>query len=291
MSDVIEVAFPYGGATGGEIQEPLPEGYKLHRRWDRAGRLFGEAGMARLEQAHVMVFGLGGVGSFAAESLVRSGVGKLTLIDFDTVCVTNTNRQLHCLKGAYGKGKAALMAERCQQISPDAAVEAVPQFYNADTSATLLPPDLKPTFVVDAIDNMKAKLHLLHTCVTRGIPVISAMGAAGRMDPTQVRVGELCDTFNDPFAKDVRKLLRLKWGVETGVPCGIRVVFSSERRRDPQTLSYDHGAGFLCVCPTRANDFNSCEHKNQIDGSASFVTGTFGMVAASAVVRSILGVK
>src|SRR5687767_13317618 len=137
MSDVIEVAFPYGGSHADEAQhEPLPEGFKLHRRWDRAARLFGEPGMARLEKAHVMVFGLGGVGSYTAESLARSGVGKLSLVDFDSVCVTNTNRQLHCMKGTYGKSKAVLMAERCQAISPDSVVEAIPQFYNADTSAT-----------------------------------------------------------------------------------------------------------------------------------------------------------
>jgi tRNA A37 threonylcarbamoyladenosine dehydratase len=167
-------------------------------------------------------------------------------------------------------------------------VDAVLEFYNAETSARLLPPGHEPDFVVDAIDNMKAKLHLLHNCVTRGIRVVSSMGAAGRMDPTRVKVADLSETHQDPFAKDVRKLLRLKHGVDTSVACGVTVVFSPEPRRNPVPLSYDHG-GFLCVCPGKANDFHTCDHRTRIDGSAAFVTGTFGMVAAGAVVRGLLG--
>jgi tRNA A37 threonylcarbamoyladenosine dehydratase len=288
MSDVIEISFPSNGAQLPDDRPKASADFKLNRRFDRAARLFGEGGLERLTDAHVVVFGMGGVGSYTAEALVRSGVGRLTLVDFDEVCVTNTNRQLHCMKGTYGKQKADLMAERCRLINPDARVDAVLDFYNADTSAALLPPGQEPHFVVDAIDNMKAKLHLLHTCVTRGIPVVSSMGAAGRLDPTRVKVAELCETHQDPFAKDVRKLLRLKYGVDTSVPCGVKVVFSPENRRNPVPLSYDHG-GFLCVCPGKANDFHTCDHRTRIDGSAAFVTGTFGMVAASAVVRGLLG--
>jgi len=289
MSEFIEVAFPTAP------HEAVPAGakpagdFKLHRRFDRAARLFGEGGMERLSHAHVVVFGLGGVGSWAAEQLARAGVGRLTLVDFDAVCATNVNRQLHAMKGTLGKSKAQLMAERCRLIHPEARVDAVELFYNEETSAQLLPPGEEPAFVVDAIDNMKAKLHLLATCVARSIPVVSSMGAAGRLDPTQVRLAELCETYNDPFAKDVRKLLRLKHGVDTSVPCGVRVVFSPERRFNPEPLSYDHGTGFLCVCPSRENDFHTCDHRTRIDGTAGFVTATFGMVAASAVVRSLIG--
>ncbi|MFM2153140.1 MAG: hypothetical protein RL199_1575 [Pseudomonadota bacterium] len=290
MSEFIEVAFPT------TPHEPVPAGarpspdFKLHRRFDRAGRLFGEAGMERLSRAHVVVFGLGGVGSWCAEQLARAGVGRLTLVDFDSVCATNVNRQLHAMKGTIGKSKAQLMAERCRLIHPEAQVDAVEQFYNQDTAAELLPADAPtPDFVVDAIDNVKAKLHLLANCVARKIPVVSSMGAAGRLDPTQVRLAELCETYNDPFAKDVRKLLRLKHGIDTSVPCGVRVVFSPERRLNPEPLSYDHGTGFLCVCPSKENDFHTCDHRTRIDGTAGFVTATFGMVAASAVVRAISG--
>jgi tRNA A37 threonylcarbamoyladenosine dehydratase len=288
MSELLDVDIPTTPPGTHERELGTHPPYKLHRRFDRAARLFGEAAMARLAQAHVKVFGLGGVGSYAAEALVRSGVGKLTLVDFDEVCVTNTNRQLHCMKGTYGKSKAALMAERCQLINPDAQIEGVSAFYSADTADGLLPAGQEPSYVLDAIDNMKAKLHLLHTCIRRHIPVISSMGAAGRMDPTQVRVGELCDTTHDPFAKDVRKLLRLKYAVDTSKPCGVRVVFSPERRINPQPLSYDQGAGFLCVCPNKENAVNTCDRRMRVDGTASFVTGSFGFLAASAVVRSIV---
>jgi tRNA A37 threonylcarbamoyladenosine dehydratase len=244
--------------------------------------------MERLSNAHVVIFGLGGVGSFAAEGLARSGVGRLTLVDFDQVCATNVNRQLHAMKGTIGKSKAELMAERCRLINPDAVIEPVAQFYNAETSAELLPAGTEPDFVIDAVDNMKAKLHLIATCIERKIPIISSMGAAGRLDPTQVRLAELCETFNDPFAKDVRKLLRLKHGVDTTKPCGVRVVYSPERRINPEPLSYDHGSGFLCICPGKENDFHTCDHRTRIDGTAGFVTSVFGMVAASAVVRSLI---
>lgn len=291
MAEFIEVTLP------NQPHEPVPAGgvrgvspdFKLHRRLDRAARLFGEPGMERLSKARVKVFGLGGVGSYAAEGLSRSGVGHLELVDFDAVCATNVNRQLHALKGTFGKSKAQLMAERCRLINPDATVLAVERFYNADTSAELLPEDAPPDFVVDAIDNVKAKLHLLATCVARGIPVVSSMGAAGRLDPTQVRLAELCETYNDPFAKDVRKLLRLKYGIDTSRPCGVRVVYSPERRINPEPLSYDHGTGFLCVRPSRENDFHTCDHRTRIDGTAGFVTSVFGMVAASAVIRTLIG--
>ena len=143
-------------------------------------------------------------------------------------------------------------------------------------------------YVVDAIDNVKAKLHLLHQCVQRGIPVVSSMGAAGRLDPTYIRVDDLCETHMDPFAKDIRKLLKRKWNIDTNKPTGITAVFSIEPRRDPFDLKYDeaHG-GFMCVCPHGENEFHSCEHRNQIDGSVAFVTSIFGMQMAGVVIRRV----
>jgi tRNA threonylcarbamoyladenosine dehydratase len=265
---------------------PVTKPFRLHRRFDRTGRLLGEAGMRRLQDARVIVFGLGGVGSYAVEGLVRSGVGHLTLVDFDVVCVTNANRQLHATVSTVGKAKAELMAQRCKQINPEVDVTPVVEFYREDTSAQLLAGEW--TYVVDAIDNVKAKLHLLSTCVVRSIPVVSSMGAAGRLDPTYIRVDDLCETHMDPFAKDVRKLLKRKHGIETNRPTGITAVFSIEPRREPIDLAYDEASGgFLCVCPHGENEFHSCEHRNQIDGSVAFVTSIFGMQIAGAVVRRI----
>ncbi len=259
--------------------------WRLHRRWDRAGRLLGEPAMKTLSDSHVAVFGLGGVGSFTAESLARTGLGRLTLVDFDRVCGTNANRQLHTMKGTYGKYKSDLMAERCSLINPECTVVGRRAFYREHTSEDLLAD--RPDFVVDAIDNITAKVHLLMTCLERGIPVVSCMGAAGKLDPTAVRVAPIGETHGDPLARAVRKILR-KRGVNTD-EADIRCVFSSEQRQEPQPLSYDGTAGFVCICPTKDNGLHGCEERNLIEGSASFVTGTFGLVAASVVIRQISG--
>jgi tRNA A37 threonylcarbamoyladenosine dehydratase len=267
---------------------PLPpeKPFRLHRRFDRTGRLLGDAAMKRLQDAHVVVFGLGGVGSYAVEGLVRSGVGRLTVVDFDLVCVTNSNRQLHATVSTVGKPKAELMAQRCKTINPDVQVTPVVDFYREELADQLLAGPFD--YVVDAIDNVKAKLNLLHQSLARGYPVVSSMGAAGRLDPTAIRVEDLCETHMDPFAKDIRKLLKRKYGHDTSKPTGITAVFSIEPRRDPHAVHYDeqHG-GFMCVCPQGENEFHSCEHRNQIDGSVAFVTSVFGMQIAGVVVRRI----
>jgi tRNA threonylcarbamoyladenosine dehydratase len=269
---------------------PLARPFKLSRRFDRTGRLLGDPAMERLSAARVVVFGVGGVGSYAVEGLVRSGIGHLTLVDHDDVCVTNTNRQLHATVKGVGKSKAELMVQRCRDINPDVQVEAVRDFYRAETAEQMLPPG-RYDFVVDAIDNVKAKLHLLHRCVTLGIPVVSSMGAAGRLDPTAIRVEDLSETHMDPFAKDIRKLLKRKHGIETDRHTGITAVYSIEVRRQPVALRYDDATdGFLCVCP-QDNDFHTCDHRTQIDGSAVFVTSAFGMNAAGVVVRRLASAR
>lgn len=264
----------------------LAKTFRLSRRFDRTGRLLGDRAMERLASSHVAVFGLGGVGSYAVEGLVRSGVGHLSLVDFDDVCVTNTNRQLHATASTVGKPKVELMAIRCKQINPDVSVEPVKDFYREDLAERLLTPQFD--FVVDAIDNVKAKLHLLHRCVSLGLPVVSSMGAAGRLDPTAIRVEDLCETHMDPFAKDIRKLLKRKYGMRVDRPTGITAVYSIEPRRDPVALSYDEKTdGFLCVCPQSDNEFHTCNHRNQIDGSVAFVTSVFGMNMAGVVIRRL----
>lgn len=265
--------------------DPAEPNFKLHRRFDRAARLFGEPAMARLSRAHVAVVGLGGVGSYAVEGLMRSGVGAVTLIDFDLVCVTNTNRQLHAVHGTIGKPKAQLMAERAKSINPSAQVNAVQEFYREELAEQLLPAG-KFDYVVDAIDNIKAKLHLLARCHSLKLPVVSSMGAAARLDPTLVRVADLCETHSDAFARDVRKYLKGKYGIDTQARTGIQAVFSVEPRRDPEPIGYDHD-GFQCVCPQGDNDFHTCEKRASIDGTAAFVTSVFGMVASGVVVRAL----
>jgi tRNA threonylcarbamoyladenosine dehydratase len=259
--------------------------YRLHRRFDRIGRLVGDGGMERLLGAHVMVIGLGGVGSFAVEALARSGIGKLTLVDFDRVCVTNTNRQLQAVHGSIARPKATLLAERVKQINPQAQAEAIPIFYSQKTSDELL--SRAPDWIVDAIDNVTAKCHLLASCKQRRIPVVSSTGASGRMDPTQLRVVDLADTKIDPLADAVRRALRQKYDFPPTGAFGIPAVYSTEPPAQPNELHYDGGDGFRCVCPGGTNDFHSCEERRVIYGTAGFVTGAFGLACASVVVRAL----
>ncbi|HLL53266.1 MAG TPA: tRNA threonylcarbamoyladenosine dehydratase [Myxococcaceae bacterium] len=292
----MDVLNPLPSPTSHEPAPPSPaptqKSFKLSRRFDRTGRLLGDEAMERLANARVVVFGLGGVGSYAVEGLVRSGVGHLTLVDFDDVCVTNMNRQLHAVVRSVGRSKAELMAQRCRDINPEVNVTAVKEFYREDLAEQLLPAGSGYDFVVDAIDNVKAKLHLLNRCVSLGLPVVSSMGAAGRLDPTSIRVEDLCETHMDPFAKDIRKLLKRKYGVDTERPTGITAVYSIEPCRTPTPLNYDAAhEGFLCVCPHKENEFHTCDHRTQINGSVAFVTSVFGMNAASVVVRRLSQVR
>lgn len=267
------------------IDVEVEDEYRLHRRFDRMGRLVGDEGMARLFRSRVMVIGLGGVGSFAAESLARSGVGRLELVDFDLVCITNSNRQLQAMQGTVGKPKAEILAERLGRINPQSSVEPIRLFYNDKTSERLLAD--RPDFVVDAIDNVTAKCHLLARCRELGIRVVSSTGASGRIDPTQVHVADLARTRVDPLASAVRKILRHQYAFPAKATFGIPAVFSTESPAEPRELTYDKGQGFRCVCPGGKNEFHSCEERNVIYGTASFVTGAFGLACASVVVREV----
>ncbi|MCA9636819.1 MAG: tRNA threonylcarbamoyladenosine dehydratase [Myxococcales bacterium] len=262
--------------------------YRLHRRFDRMGRLVGDRAMARLFQSHVAVIGLGGVGSWAAESLVRSGVGRLTIVDFDLVCVTNANRQLHAMKGTTGKPKAEVMAERLRMINPRCEVEAIREFYNEGNSAEIL--GRGPDLVIDAIDNLAAKTHLIATCYRQGIPLVVSGGASGRLDPTRIREADITEVGGDPFLAATRKILRQRHEMPRGdARWGIPAIYSTEAPLDPLELDYDGGQGFKCVCPQGQNSPHACEHRNVIYGTASFVTGAFGLACAAAAVRTILG--
>lgn len=260
--------------------------YEIHRRFDRMARLVGEPALERLFRSHAMVIGLGGVGSFAAESLVRSGLGRVTLVDFDRICVTNTNRQLQAMKGVIGRSKAEVLTERLRVVNPQATVNPVIQFYNVETSDALL--SLKPDLVIDAIDNLTAKCHLLATCRARLIPIVSSLGAAGRIDPSRIAVADLARTKVDPMGRVIRKILRQNYDFPRSGDFGIRAVYSTELASEPEPVTYDEGKGFRCVCPGGSNDFHSCEKRRVIYGTSSFVTGTFGLFCASLAVQTLM---
>ncbi|HBA88507.1 MAG TPA: tRNA cyclic N6-threonylcarbamoyladenosine(37) synthase TcdA [Geobacter sp.] len=250
----------------------------LHR-FSRTELLVGTTGLNKLKGSTVAIFGLGGVGSYAAEALCRAGIGRLVIVDFDDICLTNVNRQLHAMDGTVGKAKALVMAERMRLINPQAEIIPYQDFYAAENSDFLLADQYD--YVVDAIDHITSKLHLIRTCRERGIPIISSMGAAAKVDPTLIKVGDISETTKCRMAKSVRKLLK-KQGVEKGV----KVVYSTEEYREQEMK--DGGCKGNCICPNKDEQKFSCEHRRIILGSVSYIPSIFGLTMAGVVVNDLL---
>jgi len=249
-------------------------------RFSRTELLIGSVGLEKLRKSTVAIFGLGGVGGFAAEALCRAGIGRLVIVDFDDVCVTNINRQILALDDTVGRSKALVMAERLRRINHSADVVPCKDFYCAENSDFLLADNYD--YVLDAIDHITSKLHLIKTCRERGIPIVSSMGAASKLDPTRIRVADIADTHKCRMARIVRKLLK-KQGIEQGV----KVVFSTEEYREPaakESICKDD-----CVCPNREEQVFSCRHRRVILGSISYVPAIFGLTMAGVAVNDILG--
>ena len=241
-------------------------------------RLFGAEAARRLRQAHLCIIGLGGVGSWAVEALARSGVGEITLLDLDDVCISNVNRQLPALTGNFGKPKVEVIAERVRAINPDCKINPRQEFFLQSNAADILA--TKYDCVLDAIDQTALKCLLLAQCREKKIPIVTTGGAAGRRDPTAVEIADLALTGGDPLLAQVRKKLRDEFGFPRGRELfGIDCAFS----REP--LMYAQPDGSV-----------SCEKGTTTDlridcstglGTASFVTGAFGFAAASRVVQKI----
>lgn len=251
------------------------------QRFGGIARLYGTGSLARLRAAHVCVVGIGGVGTWAVEALVRSGIGALTLVDLDEVCVTNVNRQLHALDGTMGRAKAELMAERARAINPECRVVAVPEFFTEVNAGTILAPGF--SYVVDAIDGVTNKSRLLALCHAAKIPVVTCGAAGGRRDGTAVRVADLAHASHDRLLSAVRQCLRAEHGFPRGGKnFGINAVFS------PETPVFPQKDGTVCA----ARESADLEDQARINcnwgyGSATFVTGAFGFAAAGLVVRKI----
>ena len=248
-------------------------------RFGGIARLYGKGGLEKLRAAHVCVIGIGGVGAWAAEALARSGVGALTLVDLDEVCVTNINRQLHALTETVGRAKVAAMAERIRAINPNCRVTTAQTFFTEQTAAELLAPEFD--FVLDAIDDVTNKVLLLVRCHEETLPVIACGGAGGRRELTSIRVGDLSKASHDMLLAEVRRRLRKEHHFPAersvmGVPC----VYSVEKRVFPQP------DGSVCEMRSEAEDGARLNCNGGL-GSATFVTGAFGFAAAGFVVRKI----
>nr|WP_298140244.1 tRNA cyclic N6-threonylcarbamoyladenosine(37) synthase TcdA [uncultured Pseudomonas sp.] len=251
------------------------------QRFAGIARLYGREGAERLAAAHVAVVGIGGVGSWVAEALARSGVGEISLFDLDDVCLSNTNRQLHALDSTIGQAKVEVMASRIRAINPACVVHAVADFVTRETMAEYITEQLDA--VVDCIDSVNAKAALIAWCKRRKIQVVTTGGAGGQIDPTQIQVGDLNKTWNDPLAAKVRSTLRRDYqfsrtaGRNYSVPC----VFSSEQLRYPQA------DGSVCQTKGFVGDGVRLDCAGGF-GAVMMVTATFGMVAAAKIVEKLL---
>lgn len=244
--------------------------------FSRTALLIGEEGLAKLAASSVAVIGIGGVGSWAAEALARSGVGSFLLVDDDAVCVTNINRQIIALRETVGKPKVEVMAERILAINPQARVEAREEYFGPESAESLLGPGV--SYVVDAIDTVSAKLELILRAKALGIPIVSAMGTGNKFDPTRLEVADISETSVCPLARVMRRELRRR-GVER-----LRVIYS--REEPVKVLESENPCRLGCVCPKKDR---TCVGRRSVPGSISFVPPAAGLIAASVVVRDLLG--
>lgn len=233
-------------------------------QFERTEILIGAEGVARLAACHVFLAGLGGVGSWCAEALARAGVGRLTLVDMDTVAVSNVNRQLPALLSTVGRSKAAVMAERIRDINPDCRLTVLTDFLTPDNIPELLPTDAD--YVIDCIDSLNCKVALIVSARQRGLPVAASMGAGNKLDVTRVRVSDISKSEVDPLARLVRKRLR-RQGVDKDVLC----VWSDESGRPPLPPE--------AVSQGRARAVN---------GTIAYLPPLFGLMLAGAVTQRLL---
>jgi len=233
--------------------------------FERSHILIGDDGVARLQASHVLVAGVGGVGSYVAEALARLGVGKITLVDHDVVSPSNINRQLIALNSTLGKLKTSVMAERIRDINPDCEVTVLTEFLTPDSIPTLL--DQPFDVVVDAIDSMSSKTALIEIAWRQNITLFSSMGAGGKLDPSQIRTGDLMDTTICKLAKQLRGHLRRR-----GVGRGIQTVYSIEPSIPP--------------LPPQAVERGRAR---AVNGTVSYMPSIFGLTLAGLVANALIG--
>lgn len=231
----------------------------------RTELLIGNAALQKLAQSHVMVVGLGGVGSYAAEFIARSGIGKMTIIDGDVVDPTNRNRQLPALATNHGQSKADIMAERLKAINPELELQVIKSFINPEMVTELF--TNKPDYIIDAIDSITPKLTFIKMAYDNKMPMVSSMGAGGKLDPTKLQVVDISKTYNCPFAQQIRKVLKRQHNIRRG----IKVVFSPEEANKESLILTD-----------------GKNYKKSAYGTVSYLPAVFGAVCASVVINDLI---
>jgi len=252
------------------------------QRFGGIDRLYGKGSLAFFQSLHICVVGMGGVGSWAVEALARTGIGELTLIDWDEICLSNTNRQIHALATTVGQKKTTALADRVRQIDPDCRVNVIDDYVRTDNVRDYLSPERGYAYVIDAIDSISYKAAVIYQCRRNKIPVITTGGAGGLTDPTHIMIKDLSRTYNDPLAAKVRARLRDDYNFPRNPQrhFGVECVFSGQQQVYPRpdgSVSHRkpgiHGVNLDC---------------NMGYGAAGFVTGAFGFVAVSRVLQKLL---
>ena len=248
-------------------------------QFSRTELLFGKEAMEKLHNSRVAVFGIGGVGGYAVEALVRSGVGALDLIDDDKVCLTNLNRQIIATRKTVGKYKADVMAERVHDINPDCTVKVHKCFYLPENKDEF--DFTEYSYVVDAVDTVTAKIQLVMEAQEKNVPIISSMGAGNKLNPAEFEVADIYKTSVCPLAKVMRRELK-KRGVKK-----LKVVYSKEKPTRPVD-DMSISCRTHCICPPDAK--HKCTERRDIPGSTAFVPSVAGLIIASEVIKDITGV-
>ncbi len=246
-------------------------------QFSRTELLFGSDGMERLKSCRVAVFGIGGVGGYAAEALARSGIGALDLIDDDRICLTNLNRQIYALRSTVGKYKTDVAEQRIHDINPEIQVYNHKCFYMPDTSGQFNFREYD--YVIDAIDTVTGKLEIIQNAQKSGVPVISCMGAGNKLDPTAFRVADIYQTKVCPLARTIRYECR-KRGIQK-----LKVVYSEEQPRKPIEET-ENSCRTHCICPP--GTARKCTVRRDIPGSTAFVPSVAGLILAGEVIKDLL---
>ena len=246
----------------------------FEQRFGGIGRLYTPEGLAKLRQSHICVIGIGGVGSWAVEALARSGIGKITMIDMDDICVTNINRQIHALTSTVATLKTEAMKTRIAEINPECQVEIIDDFISPDNLADYL--NRGYDYVIDAIDSVKTKAALIAYCKRNKISLITTGGAGGQTDPSQIQITDLSKTIQDPLASKVRSLLRKEYHFSQNPKrkFGVDCVFSTQPLIFPK-MGEDCEISATMNC---ANGF----------GAVTIVTATFAFFAVGRVIDKLL---
>ncbi|WP_286266592.1 tRNA cyclic N6-threonylcarbamoyladenosine(37) synthase TcdA [Thalassotalea atypica] len=247
-------------------------------------RLYGASAAQIIQNANICVIGIGGVGSWVAEALARNGVGRLTLIDLDDICVTNVNRQIHALTNTVGDSKVDVMAERIEQINPDCQVNTVEDFVTMDNLVELINKSFD--YVVDAIDSVQVKSALIAHCKRNKIPIITIGGAGGQTDPSKIEIADLSKTYQDPLLAKVRNQLRREYNFSRNVKrkFAIDAVFSS------QQLVYPDNEGNVCHAKQQNEGAMRLDCSGGF-GAATHVTASFAFFAVGHVMNKLLKKK